>query len=393
MRAKNGVAPIANLVKVTSDENRKDVEMNQNSSSEERAHATKNDPRWMSIVNRDASDDGKFYYSVKTTGVYCRPSCAARLARPENVQYHLTCEDAEKAGFRPCKRCKPNQPAATKQNAKKIAKACRLIEQSEETPSLDELAEHTGLSVYHFHRTFKAITGLTPKEYAEANRSNRVRASLEKSDTVTEAIYDAGFNSSGRFYETSNAVLGMTPSTFRAGGSDTDIFFAIGECSLGSILVAQSRKGVCSILLGDDPAFLVRDLQDRFPKANLIGNEPGYEDLVAKVVGLIEELGIGFDLPLDIRGTAFQRCVWKALQQIPPGCTVSYSDIANKIGMPKAVRAVAQACGANTLAVAIPCHRVVRNDGSLSGYRWGVERKRALLEREALARPAVGGRQ
>jgi len=366
--------------------------MNQDSTIEERAQATKNDPRWMLIVNRDASGDGKFYYSVKTTGVYCRASCAARQARPENVQYHLTCEDAEKAGFRPCKRCKPNQLAATKQNAEKIAQACRLIEQSDEIPSLDELAEHAGLSVYHFHRTFKAITGLTPKEYADANRSNRVRASLEKSDTVTEAIYDAGFNSSGRFYETSNAVLGMTPSTFRAGGADTDVFFAIGECSLGSILVAQSTKGVCAILLGDDPAFLVRDLQDRFPKANLIGNEPGYEDLVAKVVGLIEEPGIGFDLPLDIRGTAFQRRVWKALQQIPPGSTVSYSDIANKIGVPKAVRAVAQACGANTLAVAIPCHRVVRNDGSLSGYRWGVERKRALLEREALTRPAVGGK-
>ena len=366
--------------------------MNQNSGIGERASVTKNDPRWISIVNRDASDDGTFYYSVKSTGVYCRPSCAARLARPENVQYHLTCEDAEKAGFRPCKRCKPDQPAATKQNARKIAKVCRLIEQAEEMPSLDELAEHAGLSVYHFHRTFKAITGLTPKEYADANRSNRVRASLEKSDTVTEAIYDAGFNSSGRFYETSNAVLGMTPSTFRAGGADTDVFFAIGECSLGSILVAQSTKGVCAILLGDDPAFLVRDLQDRFPKANLIGNEPGYEDLVSKVVGLIEEPGIGFDLPLDIRGTAFQRRVWKALQEIPPGSTVSYSDIANKIGVPKAVRAVAQACGANTLAVAIPCHRVVRNDGSLSGYRWGVERKRALLEREALARPAVGGK-
>jgi len=367
--------------------------MNRDSTVEERAHTTKNDPRWMSIVNRDASSDGQFYYSVKTTGVYCRPSCAARLARPENVQYHLTRGDAEKAGFRPCKRCKPDQPAAKKQNAGKIAKACRLIEQSEEMPSLDELAELAGLSVYHFHRTFKAITGLTPKEYAEANRSRRVRASLENSDTVTKAIYDAGFNSSCRFYETSNAVLGMTPSRFRAGGADTDIFFAIGECSLGSILVAQSRKGVCSILLEDDPAFLVRDLQDRFPKANLIGNEPGYEDLVAKVVGLIEEPGIGFDLPLDIRGTAFQRRVWKALQQIPPGSTVSYSDIADKIGMPRAVRAVAQACSSNKLAVAIPCHRVVRNDGSLSGYRWGVERKRALLERETVARPAVRGRR
>ena len=367
--------------------------MNQGSTVEKRARATKNDPRWKSIVNRDASGDGEFYYSVKTTGVYCRPSCAARLARPENVQYHLTCEDAEKAGFRPCKRCKPNQAAAANQNAQKIAKACRLIDQSEETPALGELAKYAGLSVYHFHRTFKAITGLTPREYADANRSNRVRASLEKSDTVTEAIYDSGFNSSGRFYETSNAVLGMTPSAFRAGGADTDIFFAIGECSLGSILVAQSSKGVCSILLGDDPAFLVRSLQDRFPKANLIGDEPDYENVVAKVVGLIEKPGIGFDLPLDIRGTAFQRRVWKALQQIPPGTTVSYSEIASRIGMPKSVRAVAQACGANALAVAIPCHRVVRNDGSLSGYRWGVERKRALLEREGVSPRAMRGKQ
>ena len=206
---------------------------------------------------------------------------------------------------------------------------------------------------------------------------------------MTEAIYKAGFNSSGRFYKTSNEVLGMSPSTFRAGGTDTDIFFAIGECSLGYILVAQSHIGVCSILLGDDPAALVRNLQDRFPKANLIGEEPGYETVVAKVIGLIESPAIGCDLPLDIRGTAFQRRVWKALQQIPPGTTASYSDIATRIGMPKAVRAVARACGANELAVAIPCHRVVKNDGSLSGYRWGVDHKRALLESETRARSAL----
>ena len=202
---------------------------------------------------------------------------------------------------------------------------------------------------------------------------------------MTDAIYDAGFNSSGRFYENSNQVLGMTPSKFREGGTDTDIFFAIGQCSLGSILVAQSKKGVCSILIGDDPQLLVRDLQDRFPKANLIGDENGYQELVAKVVGLIEKPEVGLGLPLDIRGTAFQQRVWKALQQIPPGSTATYSEIAAKIGMPKAVRAVAQACGANALAIAIPCHRVIRNDGSLSGYRWGVERKRVLLEREAHA--------
>jgi len=349
------------------------------------AKATIGDPRWRSILNRDLAADGQFYYSVKTTGVYCRPSCAARLPRPENVQFYLTREDAEKAGFRPCKRCKPEEPALTERNAKKIAAACRLIERSDKTPSLEELASSAGMSVYHFHRIFKAATGLTPKDFAEAYRSNRVRTSLKKNHTVTDAIYDAGFNSNSRFYENSNKVLSMTPSRFRRGGADTDIYFAIGQCSLGSILAAQSAKGVCSILIGDDPDVLVRDLQKKFPKANLIGNEPGYEQLVARVVALIEQPGLGFDLPLDIRGTSFQQRVWKALRQIPPGSTTSYTDIATKIGMPKAVRAVAQACGANALAVAIPCHRVVRNEGGLSGYRWGVERKRALLDREARA--------
>jgi AraC family transcriptional regulator, regulatory protein of adaptative response / methylated-DNA-[protein]-cysteine methyltransferase len=346
---------------------------------------TQTDPRWESVVKRDASRDGEFYFSVKTTGIYCRPSCAARLARPENVQFHLTCEAAEKAGFRPCKRCKPNQAGVNEENAAKVAKACRLIEKSEDTPSLEALANHVGMSVSHFHRKFKALTGLTPNEYAAAQRTQRMRSSLDSSPSVTDAIYDAGFQSSGRFYAKANEVLGMTPSKFRSGGTDTDIFFAIGECSLGSILAAQSEKGVCSILIGDDPTTLVRDLQDRFPKANLIGNEPGYEELVAKVVGLIEKPKAGLDLPLDIRGTAFQQRVWNVLRQIPPGSTATYSEIAGKIGMPKAVRAVAQACGANALAVAIPCHRVIRNDGSLSGYRWGVERKRALLERETHA--------
>jgi AraC family transcriptional regulator, regulatory protein of adaptative response / methylated-DNA-[protein]-cysteine methyltransferase len=359
--------------------------MTKTATVKERASATMNDSRWALLLGRDASADGKFFYSVKTTGVYCRPSCAARPARPENVQFHATCEDAENAGFRPCKRCKPNQAGIAEQSAKKIAKACRLIVKSEDTPSLKDLAGHVGMSTFHFHRTFKSITGLTPTEYAAAHRGKRVRVSLQRSNTVTDAIYDAGFNSSGRFYENSNQVLGMTPSTFRDGGTDTDIFFAIGECSLGSILVAQSKKGVCSILIGDDPELLVRDVQDRFPKANLIGDRRAYQELISKVVGLIEKPEVGLGLPLDIRGTAFQQRVWKALQQIPPGSTATYSEIAVKIGMPKAVRAVARACGANSLAVAIPCHRVIRNDGSLSGYRWGVKRKRALLEREAHA--------
>lgn len=359
--------------------------MTRSTKVEELAQATLSDPRWPSIVARDAAADGKFYYAVRTTGVYCRPSCAARLALPENVEYFQSGAEAEKAGYRPCKRCKPDQASISEQNASKIAKACRLIEKSEETPSLARLAKYVGMSVFHFHRMFKATTGLTPTDYAAAHRSQRLRSSLERSNSVTNAIYEAGFNSSSRFYESTNDVLGMTPSQFRAGGADTDIFFAIAECSLGSILVAQSKKGVCSILIGDDPVLLVRDLQDQFPKANLIGDEPGYEDIVAKVVGLIEAPQIGLDLPLDIRGTAFQQRVWKALQQIPPGSTATYADIAQKIGMPKAVRAVAQACASNVLAVAIPCHRVIRTDGSLSGYRWGVERKRALLEREAHA--------
>ena len=348
----------------------------------ELASAITNDPRWASIVARDASADGAFYYSVKTTGVYCRPSCAARRARPENVRLFLTCEAAEAAGFRPCKRCKPNQATLAEQNAEKIARACRLIEKSEEAPGLAALAKAAGMSVYHFHRQFKAVTGLTPSRYAAAHRAGRARTALASSRSVTDAIYDSGFHSNSRFYSRSNEMLGMTPTNFREGGKGTDIFFAIGECSLGSILVAQSSRGVCAILIGDDPDRLVQDLEDQFPRANLIGNEPGYEKLMAKVVGFVENPGIGLDLPLDIRGTAFQQRVWNALREIPPGSTASYAEIAKKIGEPQAVRAVAQACGSNRLAVAIPCHRVVRSDGALSGYRWGVERKHSLLDRE-----------
>jgi AraC family transcriptional regulator of adaptative response/methylated-DNA-[protein]-cysteine methyltransferase len=345
--------------------------------------ATVNDPRWAAIVGRDAQADGAFFYSVNTTGVYCRPSCAARLARPENVRFHLTCADAERAGFRPCKRCKPDQPSLIEQHALKVAQVCRVIEQAETVPSLETLAAETGLSVYHFHRVFKAITGLTPKQYGTAHRAARLRHNLDASRTVTEAIFEAGYNSNGRFYEQSHDVLGMTPSAYRSGAADIAIRFALGECSLGCIAVAASERGVCAILLGDDPEALVRDLQDRFPKADLIGGDAQFEALVARVVGMIEAPSMRADLPLDIRGTVFQQRVWQALRKIPAGSTVSYTELAELVGSPKAARAVAQACAANPLAVAIPCHRVVRNDGALSGYRWGVERKRALLEREA----------
>jgi AraC family transcriptional regulator of adaptative response/methylated-DNA-[protein]-cysteine methyltransferase len=361
----------------------KGTNMNAPASKETLAAATVNDPRWAAVVARDPSADGTFFYSVKTTGVYCRPSCAARLARPENVRFHATCADAERAGFRPCKRCKPDQRPLDEQHAAKVAEICRLLESAETVPHLEELAGRAGLSAYHFHRVFKAVTGLTPRAYAAAVRAKRVRNELHRGGTVTAAIFDAGYNSNARFYEKSDELLGMTPSNYRAGGANTQIRFAIGECSLGSILVAASERGVCAILLGDDPDALARDLQDRFPRASLIGADREFEQLVAKVVGFVEAPALGLDLPLDVRGTAFQQRVWQALRKIPAGSTVSYADIAKRIGSPSSVRAVAQACAANLLAVAIPCHRVLRTDGALSGYRWGVERKRALLEREA----------
>ena len=338
--------------------------------------------RWQAVVRRDRAADGIFYYSVATTGVYCRPSCAARLARRENVRFHTNCADAERAGFRACKRCRPNEAGTADRQAAAVAAACRAIEEADELPTLEQLAETAGMSRFHFHRVFKAQTGVTPKAYADAHRARRVREALTQSATVTEAIYDAGFNSNGRFYAASSGMLGMTPTAYRSGGPGAEIRFAVGECWLGSILAAATDKGVCAILLGDDPEELVRDLQDRFPKARLIGGDPRFEELVAKVVGFLEAPGDGGDLPLDVRGTAFQQRVWKALREIPVGATATYAEIAKRIGQPKSVRAVAQACGANPVAVAIPCHRVVRTDGQLSGYRWGVERKRALLARE-----------
>ncbi len=343
---------------------------------------TEQDQRWQAIRTRDARADGTFYYSVKTTGVYCRPSCGSRPARPENIAFHATRADAERAGFRPCKRCKPDQASLAETNAARITAACRLIESSEETPSLEALATHVQMSVYYFHRLFKSITGVTPRAYADAHRARRVRTKLRRSGSVTDAIFDAGYNSNARFYENSNALLGMTPRAFQRGGTDAQIRFAIGQCSLGAILVARSDKGICAIEFGDDPDGLARALQDRFPHAQLIGGDAEFEKFVARVVGFIEAPQLGLDLPLDVRGTAFQQRVWDALRKIPAGTTASYSEIAARIGAPKSTRAVAQACAANQLAVAIPCHRVVRNDGALSGYRWGVERKRALLGRE-----------
>jgi AraC family transcriptional regulator of adaptative response/methylated-DNA-[protein]-cysteine methyltransferase len=341
--------------------------------------------RWEAVQRRDRTADGAFYYSVRTTGVYCRPSCGARLPRRENVAFHQNPAAAEKAGFRACKRCRPTGAALAERQAAAVAKACRLIEGADELPSLEALAKTAGMSRFHFHRVFKQVTGVTPKAYAAAHRAKRVRAALGESNSVTAAIYNAGFNSSGRFYAASTDLLGMRPRDFRAGGNGAEIRFAVGQCSLGAILVAATHKGVCAITLGDDPDALVRGLQDRFPKARLIGGDADFETLVAKVVGFVEAPAQGLDLPLDLRGTAFQQRVWEALRKIPAGRTATYTEIAKCIGHPKAVRAVAAACADNPVAVAIPCHRVVRLDGNLAGYRWGIARKRALLDKEAAA--------
>jgi AraC family transcriptional regulator of adaptative response/methylated-DNA-[protein]-cysteine methyltransferase len=349
----------------------------------DRAASVLADPRWTQLLARDPSADGRFVYSVESTGVYCRPSCGARPARPENVEFHADAAAAERAGFRACKRCRPTLPSAQAERAQAVADLCRFIDAEPSPPSLAQLAQRAGLSPYHLHRVFKAVTGVTPRAYAAARRAERVRDELADGQSVTSAIYAAGFNSNGPFYSASDQMLGMTASSYKQGGKDRQIRFAVGESSLGAILVAASERGVCAILMGSDPDELVRDLQDRFAEAELVGGDAEFERLVARVVGFVEAPKLGLDLPLDVRGTVFQQRVWLALTKIPSGTTASYTEVARSIGAPKSVRAVAQACGANPLAVAIPCHRVVRSDGALSGYRWGIERKRALLAREA----------
>lgn len=352
------------------------------------AYAT-DDARWAAVQARDAAADGRFVYAVRTTGVYCRPSSSARLPKRENVEFFDTPESAEAAGYRSSRRPHGDQTRAAAERAALVARACRSIEASETPPRLDDLAAEVGMSPFHFHRLFKAETGLTPKAYSVAWRARRLRKELSSPDaSITNAIYGAGFNANSRFYEAADDLLGMRARDYRAGGSGAVIRFAVGQCSLGAILVAQSRRGICAILLGDDPDRLVRDLQDQFPKAELIGRDGAFEQLIAQVVGFVEAPSIGLHLPLDVQGTAFQERVWRALREIPLGATVSYADIAERIGAPKAVRAVAQACARNHLAVAIPCHRVVRRDGELAGYRWGVDRKRELLRREARGRAA-----
>jgi AraC family transcriptional regulator of adaptative response/methylated-DNA-[protein]-cysteine methyltransferase len=337
---------------------------------------------WHAVQARDAAADEHFWYAVRTTGVYCRPSCAARPALRENVSFYRARSQAEAAGFRPCKRCKPDQPPLAERHAQAVAAACRLIDQAETAPDLSTLAAAVGLSQHHLHRLFKAHTGLTPRAYADGLRGERLRGHLSGAPSVTEAMYQAGFGSSGRFYASSDAQLGMRPASFRQGGRGERIRFAVAQSWLGPLLVAATDGGICSVAIDDDPQALVRQLQDRFPQAELVGGDAAFEAMVAQVVASVNHPQRSAELPLDVRGTAFQQRVWQALLAVPAGTTVTYSELAQRIGSPTSVRAVASACGANEIAILVPCHRVVRLDGSPSGYRWGIARKTALLARE-----------
>ena len=349
---------------------------------QEAAAATLADPRWAQVLSRAPDAEEPFFFAVRTTGVYCRPDCRSRTPRPENVLFFSDTASARAAGFRACLRCVPDgAPTATLQESI-VADLCQFIDTAETPPSLATLATRAGLSPAHLHRLFKRVTGLTPKAWADAARAARLRDALAKGDRVADAGYTAGFNSSSRLHAQARRALGMQPRQYRAGGEQIAIRFVLTRCSLGELLIAATELGVCAILLGDDPAALRDDLTQRFPKALISQAEDAFADLVAQVVTLIDTPRTDTRLPLDLRGTAFQQRVWQALMAIPPGHTASYTDIATRIGAPRASRAVAGACAANHLAVAVPCHRVLRQDGALSGYRWGVARKRALLARE-----------
>ena len=338
--------------------------------------------RLAQVLARDPDADGRFWYGVRSTGVFCRPSCPSRRPRPSNVVLFASVDAARAAGFRACRRCRPEDDA---RQPAWLLPVCRALLQAERPPTLAALSRLAGVSPAHLQRTFLHHVGLSPHACAQALRGARMRAALAGGADVTTALHAAGFESASRFYAQHAALLGMPAARYRDGGRGERVRFALAVCSLGHLLVASSARGVCAIALGDDPDALLRELQDRFPHAELAGGDAAFERTVAQVVGLIERPRLGADLPLDIRGTAFQQRVWTALRAIPPGHTASYAEIAARIGAPAAVRAVAGACAANTLAVAVPCHRVVRTDGSLSGYRWGIDRKRTLLAREQAA--------
>lgn len=338
--------------------------------------------RWQAVVRRDAQADDEFVYAVRTTGVYCRPSCPSRAAKRENVTFYETGELAAAAGYRPCKRCRPDAPSQQQTRSVLVRQACQTIERSATPPSLAQLAQQAGMSPYHFQRIFKTVAGLSPKAYHKALQARRVTASLQSAPSVTAAIYEAGFNSSGRFYEAAPAFLGMPPGSYRKGGAGEHIRYTVEPCVLGWVVVAATRKGLCAIEFGDVPQTLAEGIRARFPQAQFEPADEAFKRWVVQVLDYLEQPRGVLDLPLDVQGTVFQHRVWQALQAIPAGQTASYGEIAARIGQPKAHRAVAHACACNLVAVAIPCHRAVRADGSLAGYRWGVARKSELLLRE-----------
>lgn len=344
---------------------------------------TSTQQRWAAVQAKDKNADGEFVFAVKTTGIYCRPSCPARPAKRDNVEFFDTTVQAAAAGYRACLRCKPDGIPQEIERRERVLQACKAIEQSPSSLSLDDLSAQAGLSPHHFHRIFKSITGLTPKQYHKAVQGQRLARSLKDTSSVTEAIYDAGFNSSGRFYEQASATLGMPPRRYQKGGVGEHIRHAIEPCPLGLMMVAATPRGVCAIEFADSGDVLMDRLRARFPQARFEPGDGPFKAWIAQILAHLTQPGQVLDLPLDVQGTVFQRRVWQALQAIPQGQTVSYTELAQRLGQPGAIRAVASACANNHIALAIPCHRVVRANGDLAGYRWGVERKAELLRRES----------
>ena len=338
--------------------------------------------RWQAVLDRDPHADGQFVFAVVTTGIFCRPSCRVRRALRKNVRFYADARSAEAAGFRPCKRCQPDSLSPQKKHIDIVAQACRLLAQDAPV-TLNMLAQMLAVSPFHLHRRFKSATGMTPKAWQQAQRARRMRDALTQGESVTDALMNAGFPASSAFYRKADTTLGMTARQFRRGGEAMLIHFAIDACSLGRCLVAASQRGICAVLLGDDDQSLTASLLALFPRGQCLPGDAAFCARIAEEIIHLEAHPASCMLPLDIRGTAFQMRVWQALCDIPTGETRSYQHIADVIGHPHAVRAVANACAANKLALIIPCHRVVRGDGALSGYRWGVARKAILLRREA----------
>lgn len=340
---------------------------------------------WQQVLNRQSGD---FLYGVTTMGVYCRPGCPSPAPLRRNVRYFGTCAEAESAGFRACKRCDPKGERAAIAQAV-VRDACAFIEAAEDTPSLEALADRSGYSRFHFLRMFRDHTGLTPRGYAQAVRARRLSTALAGGARVADAVADAGYGSESRVYEKAGLLLGMTPGAARRGGEGEVIRTALTDCLFGRLLVGATDKGVCFIGFASPDEALLGDLRRRFPKARLVNDDAALAGAVRAVLAFLEEPKQALDLPLDLRGTAFQERVWQALTRIPPGETRSYAEVAAMIGQPNAVRAVARGCASNPVALAVPCHRVVGSDGKLTGYRWGVPRKKTLLEREKAAGPPI----